>query len=86
MPLEFCLKRNPAGAVYCRVLNLLSQVGPGTGIPPWLEPIASFLKDEAPKVSVGPKRRKQYHGHSRALSLYHDSESSGEGIINIRAS
>jgi hypothetical protein len=27
---------DPAHAVYCEVLNLLSQVGPGTGIPPWL--------------------------------------------------
>jgi hypothetical protein len=35
-------KKNPACAVYCGVLNLLSQVGPGPGTPPWLRPIALF--------------------------------------------
>jgi hypothetical protein len=33
---------NPAYAVYCWVLNLLSQVGPDPETPPWLRPIALF--------------------------------------------
>ncbi len=33
----------PAYAVCCKVLNLLSQVGPDPETPPWLRPIALFL-------------------------------------------
>ncbi len=36
-------KGSPAGAVCCKVLNLLSQVVSYRETPPWLEPIALFL-------------------------------------------
>ena len=36
-------KGNPANAVCCEVLNLLSQAGPDPETPPWLRPIALFL-------------------------------------------
>jgi hypothetical protein len=41
-------KKDPACAVYCGVLNLLSQVGPYPGTQPWLAPIALFLRDGSP--------------------------------------
>jgi len=56
----------PANAVCCKVLNLLSQVGPDPETPPWLRPIALFLLElETLKLSVGSKRKAQHHAHSR---------------------
>jgi len=42
---EQAIKKDPACAVYCGVLNLLSQVGSDLETPPWLKPIALFHRD-----------------------------------------
>ena len=41
-------KKYPARAVYCGILNLLSQVGSYSETPPWLRPIALFPEDGSP--------------------------------------
>jgi hypothetical protein len=56
---DLIFKKFPANAVCCKVLNLLSQVGPDPETPPWLRPIALFLLElETLKVSVGSKRKR----------------------------
>ena len=62
--------RFPANAVCCRVLNLLSQVGPDPETPPWLRPIALFLLElETLKFDVGSKRDVQHHEHRRDINF-----------------
>jgi len=65
-------KGNPAHAVCCKVLNLLSQVGPDPETPPWLRPIALFLKDGEPILRVLAQNRwRNITNTAGSLFLYH---------------